>query len=202
MSVCSLPLGLFRTNRPVRGYVGGVLPSHQNLVADWEQRHCGLCIRSQAAVCLGDTATVCGHGWFVTDVKHRPYLVAGCLASFVYDFSIEFAATSLLSAPLSSNWEVRRQRSDQIHVVYCHVLHSAPIWVLPPGVCEDFDYLSWRVLCLLAHVKDADETTQQMSWVRVGLCIKDCFEKSWSLLLTGRRGTVHVLQHEIICFAD
>lgn len=81
-------LGQFRTNGPVRDCIGGVLPSYQKLVADWEQRHAGLYIRSQAAVCFGDTATGRGHGWFVTDVKHRAYLVAGYLAAFMYDSSI------------------------------------------------------------------------------------------------------------------
>jgi len=40
-------------------------------------------MRSQAAVRLGDTATACGRGWFVTDVKHKAYLVDGYLAAFM-----------------------------------------------------------------------------------------------------------------------
>ena len=75
--------GQFRTNGPVRDCIGGVLPSRQKLVAAWEQRHAGLCMRSQAAVRLGDTATACGRGWFVTDVKHKAYLVDGYLAAFM-----------------------------------------------------------------------------------------------------------------------
>lgn len=171
MSVCSLPLGEFRTNRPGRNYTGGVLPSHKKLVADWEQRRYGLCIRSQAALCLGDTATVCGHGWFVTDVKHRPYLVAGYLASFVYDcwyFSVVCSSFLQFRSKKAAEW------SDP-----CCLLLNAPfcpsMGVATWGLWR-FWLFNWRMLCLLAHVNDADETIEQMSWVRVGLCIKDCFE--------------------------
>lgn len=84
-------LGQFRANGPVRECTGGVLSSHWNPVGEWEQRHAGLCVRSQQAVAVAGLLVMSSAG----------YLIGGDLSFFYMVFHFDFLVL-LRCSPLLS----------------------------------------------------------------------------------------------------